>query len=170
MTRHQVSAGHGQMPAAWSLVSGAAAGAAGTAALDAATYLDMTIRGRPASSTPEQTVEAIEERLPVSIPGGGNTHGNRVSGLGGLSGIATGVGVGAVFGLLRRAGVRVPLPVGAALVGLSAMATTALSMAALDVSDPRRWSARDWVSDLLPHLAYGAVTYGTLRALDADES
>ena len=41
------------------LLRGAAAGAAGTAALNAATYLDMVIQGRGASSTPEQTIETV---------------------------------------------------------------------------------------------------------------
>ena len=35
---------------------GAAAGAAGTTALNFLTYVDMAVRGRPASSTPEKTV------------------------------------------------------------------------------------------------------------------
>jgi hypothetical protein len=148
------------------ILTGAAAGAAGTAALNAVTYLDMTLRGRGTSSTPEQTVEAIEDRLPVSVPGDGETRENRVSGLGSLSGIVTGIGIGTVFGLLRRAGLRPPTPVGAVLVGLAAMASTDLSMASLKVSDPRTWSAADWLSDLVPHLVYGAVTYATLEALD----
>jgi hypothetical protein len=148
------------------LLAGAAAGAAGTTALNAVTYLDMTIRGRGTSSTPEQTVEAVESRLPVSVPGQGEARDNRVSGLGSLSGIATGVAVGALFGVLRRAGVRLPAPVGALVVGLTAMASADLSMARLRVSDPRTWSATDWLSDLVPHLAYGAVTYATLEAID----
>ena len=148
------------------ILAGAAAGAAGTAALDAATYLDMAVRGRGSSGTPQQSVEAIEDRLPVSIPGEGETRDNRISGLGSLSGIATGVGVGVAFGLLRRVGLRLPTPVGAVVVGLAAMAATDTSMASLKVSDPRSWSATDWISDLLPHLAYGAVTYATLAALD----
>jgi hypothetical protein len=143
-----------------------AAGAAGTAALNAATYVDMTLRGRASSSTPEKTVEAIEERLPVSVPGTGETRENRVSGLASLTGIATGIGVGAVFGALHRAGLRPPAPAGAALVGLAAMASTDVSMARLRVSDPRGWSAADWLSDLLPHLVYGAVTYAVVQALD----
>ena len=148
------------------LLAGAAAGAAGTAALNAATYIDMAIRGRGTSNTPEQTVEAIEDHLPVSVPGDGEVRDHRVSGLGALSGIVTGVGIGAVHGVLRRAGVRPPLPVGALMVGATAMASTDLSMAALKVSDPRTWSAGDWVSDIVPHLVYGAVTYAVLRALD----
>jgi uncharacterized membrane protein (Fun14 family) len=148
------------------LLAGAAAGAAGTAALDAATYLDMAVRGRGSSSTPEQTIEAIDDRLPVSVPGEGETRDNRVAGLGSLSGIATGVGIGAVFGLARRAGLRLPVPVGAVVVGVTAMAATDLSMAGLKVSDPRNWSAADWLSDLLPHLVYGAVTCAILAAID----
>jgi hypothetical protein len=152
------------------LLAGAAAGAAGTAALNAATYVDMTVRGRGSSSTPEQTVEAIEERLPVSIPGQDEKRENRVTGLGSLSGIITGVGIGAVFGVLHRIGLRPPAPVGAVMVGLTAMTSTDVSMARLKVSDPRTWSASDWLSDLLPHLVYGAVTYATLEALDRGRS
>jgi hypothetical protein len=148
------------------ILAGAAAGAAGTAALDAATYLDMTVRGRGSSSTPEQTIEAVEARLPVSVPGEGETRGNRIAGLGSLSGIATGVGMGIAFGVLRRLGLRLPTPIGAVVVGLAAMAATDASMASLKVSDPRSWSATDWLSDALPHLVYGAVTYATLAALD----
>jgi hypothetical protein len=31
-------------------------------------------------------------------------------------------------------------------------------MTALHVTDPRTWKAADWVTDLVPHLAYGWVT------------
>jgi hypothetical protein len=150
------------------ILAGAAAGAAGTTALNAVTYLDMAVRGRPASSTPERTVERVEEHLPVGIPGRGDTRDNRIAGLASLSGIATGVGVGALFGVARGLGLRPRVPLGAALVGATAMAATGLSMARLKVSDPRRWSMADWLSDALPHLAYGLVTYGTLEALDRD--
>lgn len=148
------------------ILAGAAAGAAGTAALNATTYLDMVLRGRSTSSTPEKTVEAIEERLPASVPGDEQTRGNRISGLGSLTGIATGVGIGVLFGVVRRAGVRLPGPVGAVLAGLTAMASTDVSMTALRVTDPRRWSAEEWLSDIVPHLAYGAVTYALIEALD----
>ena len=48
-------------------VMGAAAGAAGTTALNTMTYLDMVWRARPASSTPETTVKKMAEltRVPV---------------------------------------------------------------------------------------------------------
>jgi hypothetical protein len=147
------------------ILAGAAAGAAGTAALDAATYLDMTIRGRGASDTPQRSVEALAGKASVAVPGEGQTRDNRLTGLGSLSGMVTGVGLGAVFGVLRRLGVRPPTLIGGTLVGLAAMAATDASMASLGVSDPRTWSAADWLADLLPHLAYGLVTYATLQAL-----
>jgi hypothetical protein len=143
------------------ILTGAAAGAAGTTALNAATYIDMSVRARPASGAPQQTVEKLAEKADLQV-----TDDNRLAGLGSLSGIATGVGVGAAFGLLRRLGLRPPMPVGALLVGLTAMAATDGSMAALKISDPRTWSRTDWLSDLVPHLVYGTVTYATLQALD----
>jgi len=78
----------------------------------------------------------------------------------------TGIGIGAAFGVLRRAGLRPPLAVTGTLIGLAAMASTDVSMTALRVSDPRQWSAAEWLSDLVPHLVYGAVTATVLRALD----
>ncbi|GII79991.1 hypothetical protein Sru01_49730 [Sphaerisporangium rufum] len=148
------------------ILAGAAAGAAGTTALNALTYLDMSVRGRPSSDSPERLVEAVEARTPLSVPGAAETRRNRLGGLGALAGIATGIGVGAAFGALRRAGVHPPPAVEAALIGLAAMAATDLSMAALGVSDPRTWQPADWAADLLPHLGYGAVTAATLSALD----
>ena len=147
------------------ILAGAAAGAAGTAALNAATYVDMTVRGRPASDTPERSVEKLADSAGIAVPGEGQTRDNRLTGLGSLSGIVTGVGIGAAFGVLRRLGLRPPTLIGGALVGLSAMAATDSSMASMGISDPRTWSAADWLADLLPHLAYGLVTYGTLQAL-----
>ncbi len=40
------------------LLAGVAAGAAGTTALNAVTYLDMATRARPAGSTPDDTATA----------------------------------------------------------------------------------------------------------------
>jgi hypothetical protein len=150
------------------VLHGTAAGAAGTTALNAVTYLDMALRGRPASDAPERSVETIAERSGHPVPGEGDTRKNRLTGLGALAGIATGVGIGAAVGLLRAAGVRVPDQWGAVAVGAAAMAATDLSMAALKVSDPRTWSAADWMSDAVPHLAFGAVVCATLKAIDRD--
>src|SRR5437763_3249027 len=83
------------------LMQGAAAGAAGTTALNAATCLDMVLRARPSSSTPEQAVEKLAERAGTGIPGEAEERQNRLQGLGALSGLAVGVLIGALAGELR---------------------------------------------------------------------
>ena len=142
-------------------MSGVLAGAAATTALNVVTYLDMVLRARPASSTPEDTVRKIENvtHLPLSADGpDSEAAANRREGLGALLGIATGLGVGAVYGLVRsRLGRDVPLPLLALGAGLLANVGSVAPIAAMGVSDPRTWSAADWISDLVPHLAYGAV-------------
>ena len=148
------------------LVRGALAGAAGTTALNAATYVDMALRARPASETPQQTVAAVADKTgyDVSAATVDQTQ-NRLTGLGSLSGIATGVGVGVAAGILAPLLTRVPPFLATVAVGAGAMAASDVSMAKLGVTNPREWSSTDWLSDALPHLAYGAVTAIALRAL-----
>jgi hypothetical protein len=145
---------------------GAAAGAAGTTALNAATYLDMAVRGRPSSSTPEDTVEALAGKAHVSIPGEGETRENRVAGLGPLTGLVTGIGVGALLGLGRAAGWRPGNLLGGVAATFLAMFGSDVPMTALGITDPRTWPASSWAADVVPHLAYGAVTAAVLDRLD----
>ena len=149
----------------WAL-RGAAAGAAGSTALNAVTYLDMTVRGRGSSSTPEQTVEKLAATAHVPIPGDEVTRQNRVQGLGPLLGLVVGIGVGVLGGLARASGHRSATPVGATLTTLGVMVATNSPMTALKVTDPRAWSATDWLSDVVPHLAYGVVLKTTMDAFD----
>jgi uncharacterized membrane protein len=157
-------------PSAWrGLLRGAAAGAAGTTALNAVTYLDMVLRGRPASDAPERVVGRLTDRAGVALPGNRTQRRNRLAALGPLSGIGAGVGLGALAGVLRAAGVRLPTAVGGPLLGVAAMLASDVPMAALGVSDPRTWSTVDWVGDVVPHLAYGLATHATLTAAAAAE-
>jgi hypothetical protein len=151
--------------AGWAL-RGAAAGAAGTTALNAVTYLDMTVRGRPTSSTPERTVEELAEKVHVPIPGDEETRRNRVQGLGPITGVVAGVGVGVVVGLVRAAGYRSQPLIGTVLTTLVVLVGTNGPMTVLGITDPRAWSAVDWASDIVPHLAYGAVVKTTMDAFD----
>ena len=145
------------------ILNGALAGAAGTTGLNVATYLGMAARGRSSSSGPEDTVEKLAKKASVRIPGDQESHRNRVSGLGSLSGIASGIVVGTALGALRSAGWR-PGVLGTGLIAtLGAMALTDGLMSVLGVTDPRSWSTTDWASDVVPHLAYG---FGTAVALD----
>lgn len=147
------------------VAAGLAAGAAGTTALDAATYLDMLVRGRPASSTPRETVERLVQRSPLRIPGDDDTRNNRLQGAGPLMGVATGVSVGALAGAAWPVVRALPRPISAILLGAVAMGSSNASMTALGVTDPRTWSASAWVSDIVPHVAYGAVVDAVLRAV-----
>ena len=146
------------------VLRGAAAGAAGTTALNAVTYLDMVGRGRGTSSTPEQTVEALAEKAHVQIPGDEETRSNRVQGLGPLTGLVAGIGVGVLAGLARAAGFRTPPLVGTALTTVGVLVAANGPMTVLGITDPRTWSTTDWVSDVVPHLAYGLVVKTTMDA------
>ncbi len=149
-----------------SALLGAAAGAAGTTALNVVAYLDMAVRGRPASSTPEDTVERLSAVAHVPVPGQGETRVNRVAGLGPLTGLLAGVGIGGLLGVARAAGWRPGPRAGAATATVGALVGTNGPMTALGVTDPRTWPASAWVADLVPHLAYGAVTAAVLDRLD----
>lgn len=144
------------------LLAGALAGAAGTTALNAVTYLDMAVRGRPTSSTPQDTVEKLSDMTGVEVPGEGEQKENRIAGLAPLMGIGTGVAVGALAGLARAQGRRLPPGLDALAIGAVALVGANGPMAALGISDPRSWSASEWVSDVVPHAAYGWVTAAVL--------
>ncbi len=122
----------------------------------------MVVRGRPASSTPEQTVEALTDRAHVTVPGDGDVRQNRVAGLGPLTGIAAGLGVGVLLGLARAVGRRP----GTATATAAALLVGNAPMTLLGVTDPRTWPVSSWVADVVPHVAYGAVTAAVLEQLD----
>ncbi|ANS28923.1 hypothetical protein WSS_A24530 [Rhodococcus opacus M213] len=148
------------------VTTGIVAGAAGTTMLDAVTYLDMAIRGRPASTVPEKTVESVATALGVAIPGRGDALAARRSAFGALGGIAVGTGLGVAAALVRRAGARLTPAAGTIGIGLAAMAATDIPIAMRGISDPRQWTAQDWLSDLVPHLVYGATVTTVLRQQD----
>ncbi|MGH3496288.1 MAG: hypothetical protein ACRDP1_02325 [Nocardioidaceae bacterium] len=126
----------------------------------------MAVRGRPSSSTAQDTVDTIAGKIGIEIPGDDGTRSNRLAGLGPLTGLATGVGVGALLGLTRALGFPSNPLIAGVVTGGVAMAGTDTPMAALGVTDPSSWAAIDWLSDAVPHLAYGLVTAAVLQALD----
>ena len=126
---------------------GVLAGAAGTTFLNAVTYLDMAVRGRPASPVPDRAVDVMADRAGVS-----------------LGGLLTGMAAGAAYGLVRPLAPGVPRSVAALAVGLGTMAATDAGNVSLGLTHPRDWSAADWASDVVPHLAFGA---GVVQAFDA---
>ena len=145
---------------------GLIAGAAGTTALGVVSYLDMALRGRPASTTSARSVDVLAQRLGVQVPGSGQELDNRREALGAVLGTVSGLAVGALAGKARAGGVRLSRPLGALATGAAAMAASDVPLAALGISDPRTWTASDWLADALPHLAYGATTHSVLVALE----
>lgn len=144
------------MPCGRNVVAGVVAAAAGTTALNIVTYLDMTVRGRPASELPGEAADDLAGRLGVNL-GPGDAGENRCEGLGALLGYATGLGVGALYGLLS--GDRRPsLPVAALGLSVAAMSASDTPLTALGLTDPRDWEASSWVADAVPHLVYGLTT------------
>lgn len=146
------------------VISGAAAGAVGVTALNSVTYLDMLVRARPASSTPEESVRRLAGKTGITIPGNDEQRSNRIAGLGPLLGIAAGLMAGVALGVARGFGWR-PNPVVGTLAatGVALLAGNA-PMTLLKVTDPRHWSPSDWLSDLVPHLAFGVAAQSVLGA------
>ncbi len=147
-------------------VRGAAAGVLGTNALNAVTYGDMVLRGRPPSTAPEETVRKALEAIGLEVPGDAHTRLNRLSGLGALGGMVTGAGLGAALGVLRVLGFRPGRVAGSLVAAAIAMVGANTPLAALRVSDPREWTVQDWLADVLPHLAYGVVTHAAMASAD----
>ncbi|WP_245775253.1 hypothetical protein [Nonomuraea wenchangensis] len=142
---------------------GLIAGAAGTSALNAVTYLDMAIRARPASSTPQQAVDKMADLVDVDL-GEGEQADSRREALGSLLGYGTGAGAALCFGLAAERW-RPSWPVGVLALTALAMVGSNAPLTLLGTTDPRSWSATDWISDVVPHLAYGVTAYAAHRLL-----
>lgn len=155
------------------VVAGIAAGAVGTSALNVATYLDMALRGRPESELPAEAAESVANAVGVDLSAGADGQGaedvagNRKGGIGALMGYATGLGFGALYGLVRPRIQGGPLPLVGALLGLGVMAGSDVPSIASGLTDPREWGLAGWLSDVIPHLAYGLATAWAFDALTA---
>jgi hypothetical protein len=147
---------------------GGVAGATGTVALNITTYGDMLLRGRAASDVPAQVAGVIADTFgiePLSTRDAGGPGQHRRSAAGALLGYATGLGLGAVYGVCRARGVPVSGPCAGVALGLLAMMASDVPIALTGVSNPRSWTPADWAADLIPHLIYGLVTAQTYEAI-----
>jgi hypothetical protein len=150
------------------IVHGAVAGAVGTVALNATTYLDMLVRGRPASELPAEATADLAAEAGVDLRGPDPADANRREAMGALAGMATGIGIGAVCSLVAPRLGRRRLWLPSAVVGGLAMAAVDVPLVARGLTDPRRWGAAGWAADIVPHLAYGVGVVSALRAIRRD--
>lgn len=145
-------------------VQGLAAGCVGLVALEMASYVDQYLRARPPSDSPTKLGKAVGDELGLDL-GVGETRTNRASALGPLAGYWDGLLLGVVWSVVAA---RDASPVrGAALLTAGAMVGSNGPLVAFGITDPRDWSRDAWLSDLLPHLAYGLATTATVSALRA---
>lgn len=152
------------------ILRGMVAGALGTVALNVATYLDMSLRGRASSDTPAKLVTTLAEKVGFSLAS--NTEKdhekiaqNRASSLGALLGYLTGLGLGGLYGLSRSEIKKIPLPIGGVGLGLAAMAASDTPLITSGLTNPKDWGASGWAADIVPHLIYGFVTTAAYEAL-----
>jgi hypothetical protein len=150
------------------LRNGLVAGAAGTMALDAVTYADMLLRGRPASRLPGEAAAKMAKDVGVDLQGDDDATAARREGLGALLGYVTGAAVGVAGGLVlggrHRPGAGRLVGRGL-LLGAGAMAASMVPMTAQGLTDPREWGMEGWLSDAVPHAAYGLAAAAVLRVL-----
>ena len=149
---------------------GLIAGAAGVTALNWVGYADMALRGRPASTTAARLAASALDLAGLQLPGSPAQRATRFDALGALAGSKAGLLVGVGASTVRALGVRLPAPVAVVLTGAAAMAVSDVPATLLGVTDPRTWSAGDWASDIVPHLAYGAATHAALTAFERREA
>jgi hypothetical protein len=135
---------------------GVLAGAAGTLALEIVTYGDMTSRGRPSSDLPARAAGELAKMVGSDL-GDGEQATNRQTGIGSLLGYGAGIGLGTAVGIVagRR---RLPRLKGPVLLGALAMIAGDMPMVALGVTNPRTWTKKEWLTDAVPHAAYGLAT------------
>ena len=139
---------------------GITAGAAGTVALNIVSYLDMAVRGRPSSGVPAQIVDTVAKKAEISLAAEDDDEvvESRESGIGALLGFVNGLGIGALYGVLRPLMAGVPQSLAGVGLGAAAMAGSDIPATALGVTNPKEWDRSSWISDIVPHLAYGLVT------------
>jgi xanthosine utilization system XapX-like protein len=150
------------------IISGLAAGAAGTLALNVAGYLDMLARGRPASQLPAKVAGRLADEMGLPLdfgPGESEQLANRQEAAGALLGYASGLQIGLLYALVRLVLPRPPTWLAGAALGSLAMAASDIPATSLGLTDPKAWSGADWAADVLPHMVYGMVTAATFEAL-----
>ena len=149
------------------LGAGVVAGAVGALVIEGVSWLDILVRGRPPSELPDQAARNLAGRLGVDLDPDTEAGRNRTGALAALLGYGAGVAIGAAYGVVardRRGG-----PLAGLALAAGAMVPGNLPLVAMGLTDPRTWGVAGWLSDIVPHLAYGLATAATYRAITGTE-
>ena len=152
-------------------------------ALNVAAYLDMLVRGRPASKLPGDVAGRLADEVGVPLDFDleidadatdaddddddevSGRVANRQEALGALLGYSNGVGIGLAYSLVRLALPQPPTWFAGAALGTLAMISSDYPATRLGLTDPQTWSGVDWLSDVIPHMTFGIVTAATFEAI-----
>ena len=138
------------------VATGLRAGAAGTTVLNLVTSGDMAARGRPASSMPADLVSHVAHTLGASL-GDGDKGQARAEAWGALIGLGSGLAAGVAGSVLVRQQ-DPPRVVLAAVLGAGVMLASNAPLVAAGLTDPSSWGLSGWLSDIVPHAAFGVAT------------
>lgn len=153
---------------------GAVAGAAGTMALDIVSYGDMAVRGRQSSDMPAEVVRRLAEKAgnaELAVPSDEASDGMKArrTALGSLSGYAIGISIGALYGAVARgAWAKNGLLLRTFVLGAIAMAASDVPATMLGATNLKEWTPSSWISDILPHAAYGLATAAVVAGFSDD--
>lgn len=152
------------------LLTGTIAGAAGTLALDVATYVDMAVRRRASSNVPAEVVRRAAEEAGMTALATPDDRADEKtkhqrSALGALSGYAIGLTIGAAYGAASPLVQWMPRTMTGVLLGALAMAASDIPATALGATDPQTWGTQGWIGDIVPHAVYGLTVAAVYDAI-----
>ncbi len=151
------------------MIAGFLAGAAGEFAANVLTFGEMFIRARPASQMPTKTAARLADvaGLELAQPGERPDKAtNRQEAAGGLLTYLVALSTALLYAAVRRAGLRLPVPVAGLLVGAAAMAAADTTATVVGATDPKEWGVDGWLLDIASHAAYGIAVAATVEGLD----
>jgi hypothetical protein len=136
---------------------GLVAGAAGTAAITLSAVIEMKLRGREASTVPQEVAAKVLGLEPKSE--------RAAKALGTVAHIANGLALGPVRPVLGAAGLNEPAA-SAALFGVAWLPELVLVPAAGASEPPWKWGVGELAISAVHHIAYTAAASGTWAALE----
>jgi hypothetical protein len=152
------------------ILAGVIGGAVGELALNIVSYGDMFVRARPASDMPGKVAQRFADGLGIQFAQAGERPEKaeaRREASGAILGYGMAMLVAVAFSVLRRLGLRLPVPIAGLAMAGTAMAISDSTATVLGVADPTEWGVAGWLSDIVPHAAYGIAAAATIELIES---